>query len=71
MAEHREQVDKRMMQQLNRRVIVPLVLNLGARYIVKPYLGMYNDEEKTAKWGLGPQESTATSATARPSCIRA
>ena len=53
MAEHREQVDKRMMQQLNRRVMVPLVLDLGARYIVKPYLGMYNDEEKTAKWGLG------------------
>ena len=53
MAEHREQVDKRMMQQLNRRVMVPLVLDLGARYIVRPYLGMYNDEEKTAKWGLG------------------
>ena len=29
MAEHREQVDKRMMQQINRRVMVPLVLEPG------------------------------------------
>ena len=27
---------------------------------MKPYLGMYNDEEKTAQVGLGAQESTAT-----------
>ena len=36
MAEHREQVDKHMMQQINRRVLMPLLIDLGARYLVKP-----------------------------------
>ena len=53
MAEHREQVDKRMMKQINRRVLTPLLIDLGARYLVKPYMGKYDDEEKTAKWGFG------------------
>ena len=53
MPEHREIVDKRMMREINRRVITPLLIDLGARYLVKPYLGKYNDEEKTAKWGFG------------------
>ena len=53
MAEHREQVDKRMMQQINRRVLIPLLIDLGARYLVKPYMGKYDDEEKSAKWGFG------------------
>ena len=53
MAEHREQVDKRMMKQINRRVITPLLIDLGARYLVKPYMGKYDDEEKTANWGFG------------------
>ena len=53
MAEHREQVDKRMMQQINRRVLIPLLIDLGARYLVKPYLGRYDDEEKSANWGFG------------------
>ena len=53
MAEHREQVDKRMMQEVNRRVLTPLLIDLGARYLVKPFMGEYNDEEKTAKWGFG------------------
>ena len=53
MAEHREQVDKRMMRQINRRVITPLLIDLGARYLVKPYMGKYDDEEKTANWGFG------------------
>ena len=53
MAEHRERVDKQMMQVLNRRVIMPLLLDLGARYLVKPYMGEYDDEAKSAKWGFG------------------
>ena len=53
MAEHREQVDKRMMQRINRRVLTPLLIDLGARYLVKPYLGRYEDEAKTAHWGFG------------------
>ena len=53
MAEHRERVDKRMSAEFNRWVIVPLLLSLGARYLVRPYMGEYNDEEKTLKWGLG------------------
>ena len=53
MAEHREQVDKHMMQQINRRVLIPLLIDLGARYLVKPYLGKYDDEEMTAHWGFG------------------
>ena len=53
MAEHREQVDKRMMQQINRRVLIPLLIDLGARYLVKPYIGKYDDEEKSAHWGFG------------------
>ena len=53
MAEHREQVDKRMMQEINRRVLMPLLIDLGARYLVKPYLGKYDDEEKSANWGFG------------------
>ena len=54
MGEHRERTDKRMSQEVIRQVIIPLALkNLGARYIVKPYMGEYNDEDKTIKWGLG------------------
>ena len=53
MAEHREQVDKRMMQAINRRVLIPLLIDLGARYLVKPYIGRYDDEEKSANWGFG------------------
>ena len=53
MAEHRERVDKRVSNQLLRRVIVPLALDLGARYLVNPYLGRYDDDEKTLTWGLG------------------
>ena len=56
MAEHREQVDLRMMKQMNRRVIVPLLLSLGARYLVKPYIGKYDDENKTARWGYGHKD---------------
>ena len=53
MAEHREVADKRMSSQMNRRAIVPLLLDLGARHLKKPWLGRYNDEEKTVIWGLG------------------
>ena len=53
MAEHRERVDRRMSQEIVRRVLIPLALDLGARYIVRPYLGAYSDEDKTIKWGIG------------------
>ena len=53
MAEHREQVDKQMMQRINRRVLMPLLIDLGARYLVSPYMGKYDDEEKSARWGFG------------------
>ena len=53
MTEHREQVDKRMMLEINRRVIMPLLIDLGARYLVKPYITKYDDEAKTAVWGFG------------------
>ena len=53
MGEHRERVDKRMSKEMNRRVLIPLALDLGARYLVNPYMGEYNDEEKTINWGLG------------------
>ena len=53
MGEHRELVDLRMMKQMNSHAIVPLLLSLGARYLVKPYIGKYDDENKTARWGYG------------------
>ena len=53
MAEHREQVDKRMMKKINQTVLTPLLIDLGARYLVQPYLGKYDDEEKSAHWGFG------------------
>ena len=53
MAEHRERVDRRMSQEVVKRVLIPLALDLGARYIVRPYLGAYSDEDKTIKWGIG------------------
>ena len=53
MAEHRQRVDKRVSRDIINRVINPLLLDLGARYLVRPYLGRYNDEEKTLNWGLG------------------
>ena len=56
MAIHRERVDKQMMQQINRRVLTPLLVDLGARYLVRPYLGRYDDEAKTAHWGFGHKE---------------
>ena len=39
MAEHRERVDKRMSREIIDRVIIPLILNLGGRYLKKPHLG--------------------------------
>ena len=50
----REKVDRRLSRDIVvRRVIVPLCLDLGVRYVVKPYLGRYSDEDKTIKWGIG------------------
>ena len=56
MGQHRERVDKRTSLEVIKRVIVPLCLDLGARYLVKAYLGKYDDEEKTLKWGLGHKD---------------
>ena len=53
MAEHREKVDRRLSLEVVKRVLIPLCLDLGARYIRHPYLGNYNDEDKTIKWGIG------------------
>ena len=53
MGEHRERVDKRMSAEINRRVIVPLILDLGGRYLVDPYLVSYDDDVKNIHWGLG------------------
>ena len=53
MPEHRERVDRRMSGEINRRVLIPLLLDLGARYLLRPYLGSYRDEEKSIRWGLG------------------
>ena len=54
MPEHRERVDKRTSAEINRRVMIPLLTDLGARYLLKPYLGaIQRDEEKSIKWGLG------------------
>ena len=53
MAEHRERVDLRMMREINRRVMTPLLIDLGARYLVRPYMGKYDDEEKSCRWGFG------------------
>ena len=35
---------------------MPLALNLGARYLRQPYMGSYDDSEKTLHWGLGHKE---------------
>ena len=53
MAEHRERVDQRMSREVVNRVIVPLCLDLGARYLRRPAQKGYDDEEKTLKWNLG------------------
>ena len=53
MSEHREQVDLAMMRQVNRRVLIPLLLDMGSRYLVKPYIVKYDDEAKTANWRFG------------------
>ena len=57
MGEHRQLVDKRMSAMMNRRVLVPLAMNLGARYLrEQPYMGSYDEEENTLHWGLGHKE---------------
>ena len=53
--EHREITDKRISKQFNRRVIIPLLLDLGARYLRQPYMGAYNDTDKTSPLGTRPQ----------------
>ena len=56
MGEHRQLVDKRMTAQMNRHALIPLALNLGARYLVDPYMGAYNEEDNSLHWGLGHKE---------------
>ena len=65
MSKHREQVDKAMMRQINRRVLLPLCRDLGkGRYFVTPYLGRY-DVKRRLPDGVSVTRITATSATAR------
>ena len=54
MPEHRERVDKRTSAEINRRVMIPLLADLGARYLLKPYLGAYT--------GRGEEPSSGASA---------
>ena len=56
MGEHRQRVDQGMSQQMNSRVIIPLLCNLGARYLTKPWQSKYDDEEKTIGWRLGTKK---------------
>ena len=42
-----------MSRRIVNGVIVPLCLDLGARYLRSPEQWGYDDEEKTLKWGLG------------------
>ena len=49
----RELIDKKMSQMVTNKVIVPLVRDLGAKYLVEPYLKSYEHENKTIEWGLG------------------
>ena len=50
---HRQKVDLRLSKEIIRRVIIPLCLDLGARYLVHPYRKGYDDENKNLSWGLG------------------
>lgn len=50
---NREQIDKNMSMQLTDRVIVPLALDLGSKYLVNPYLREYDHEQKSIEYGLG------------------
>lgn len=42
-----------MSLEVVKRVLVPLCLDLGARYIVRPYLTEYDDEDKSISYGIG------------------
>ena len=57
MAEHRERVDRRTSLAVVKRVIVPLCLDLGARYLRSPSQGDYDDEEKDPQVGPRIQET--------------
>ena len=56
MGEHREQIDRRMAMDICKNVLVPLVLDLGGRYLVQPYLGKYDDDLKSLRIGLGHKD---------------
>ena len=56
MGEHRQLVDKRMSAEMNRRALIPISLDLGARYLKNPYMGSYNEKENSLYWGLGHKE---------------
>ena len=50
----RERIDKTMSLSVIKHAIIPYVLDLGAKHLVKhPYLGNYDHENKSLSWGLG------------------
>ena len=63
MAEHRQRVDKRVSREVIARVINPLLLDLGARYLVTPYLGRSTTTTRRRSRGGSATSTTATSAT--------
>ena len=53
MGKHRQKVDYHMSLEFTKRVWIPLALVLGARHIVRPFHGAYDDAEKTLAVGFG------------------
>ena len=49
----RERIDKKMSREVIRRVIRPLVEDLGARHLVETYMTEYDHEVKTLAYRLG------------------
>ena len=50
----RERIDKTMSLEVMHRAVIPYAESLGSKYLrERPYLGMYDHENKTLVWGLG------------------
>ena len=56
MGEHRQKVDHRVSMEVTKRVWIPVSFVLGARHIVRPYHGSYDDAEKTHVVGFGHKD---------------
>ena len=57
---NRERIDKDMAFKVVRKVLHPLVKDLGARRLVQPYLRSYNDENKSIEIGLGVKRHSSS-----------